>query len=90
VPGFLKICVGFATISVEPSPKSHAHIVGPPTERSVNLTVNGADPEVGSALNRASMIQEGSTMMYFSFTFVLDPAVGLLTVRVTVYLPGLW
>ena len=63
-------------------------MVGPPTERSVNFTESGAAPDVGSALNLASMIQEGSTMMYFSFTLVLVPAVGLLTVSVTVYLPG--
>ncbi|OQB34600.1 MAG: hypothetical protein BWY05_01587 [Euryarchaeota archaeon ADurb.Bin165] len=76
-------------MSVVPSPKSHAHIVGPPTERSVNFTLRGAVPDAGSALNLASMMQEGSTIMYFSFTFVLEPAVGLLTVRVTVYFPGL-
>ena len=76
-------------MSVVPSPKSQAHMVGFPVERSVNFTVSGAVPDVGSALNLASMIQEGSTMMYFSFTFVLEPAVGLLTISVTVYLPGL-
>ena len=34
-------------IGMTPSPKSQTHIVGPPVERSVNLTVSGAAPEVG-------------------------------------------
>ncbi len=55
VPGFWYVYDGDATIEVPPSPNSHAHIVGPPVDKSVNWTVSGDVPVVGFAEKSAKI-----------------------------------
>jgi hypothetical protein len=75
-------------MAVEPSPKSQAHIVGFPDDRSVNCTVSGTEPEGGLKLKSETISQDGSTVMYRSLIFVLDPPRSLLATSLTVYVPG--
>jgi len=58
-------------MSVAPSPKSHAHMVGFPVERSVNRTVNGAFPSLGSAA-KSAMITFGETVTNWVFITVSE------------------
>ena len=46
-------------MAVSPSPNSHAQEVGLPVEVSVKLTVKGAVPEVGEAVNDATGASPG-------------------------------
>lgn len=46
-PVAVKTCVGFRTLLVPPSPKFHCHIVGVPTDVSVNWTAWPAVGDVG-------------------------------------------
>jgi hypothetical protein len=59
-------------------------MVGLPVEMSVNLTVSGADPEVGVAVKSALMVPGVETVTYPVLVLVFDPPVWLLAVRVTV------
>ena len=47
VPALEYVCDGFWEMSALPSPKFQFHEVGVLVELSVNVTVNGALPEVG-------------------------------------------
>ncbi len=46
--------MGFSSVDVSPSPKSHFQVVGLLVDWSVNFTVSGAVPESDVALNLAS------------------------------------
>ena len=73
-----------------PSPKCHRWFVIEPVDVSVNVTVNGAVPLVGAALNAAT---GGGTLFVFptvirlTCTFVLEPP-GPLTINWTVSVPA--
>ena len=54
VPDDRYVCVGCCSVDVEPSPKSHAQLVGAPVDVSVNDTTNGACPDVGAPPNDAT------------------------------------
>ena len=53
-PALLYVCTGFLAVEYVPSPKLHFHEVGDPVLLSVNVTFNGAFPEVGDAENAAT------------------------------------
>jgi hypothetical protein len=46
VPADEKVCEGFCSVDVPPSPKDHAHDVGELADESTNCTVSGAVPVV--------------------------------------------
>jgi hypothetical protein len=48
VPGVTKVWIGFCSVDVAPSPKSHFQEEGSPVERSVNVTFRGAHPDKGT------------------------------------------
>ena len=69
---------------VEPLPKVHNQEVGVPVEVSVNVTANGAVPEMAEALKLAvGTATGGAVTVIVLVTGVLAP-LALLAVRVTV------
>ena len=46
LPASAKVCVGFCSVLLEPSPKSHAQEVTLPVDRSTKSTSKGNTPEV--------------------------------------------
>ena len=65
---------------MSPSPNVQFQLVGLPVDRSVKLTVKGAQPAVGVALNAAT--GAGLTVMKLGLVVELEPQ-ALLTVKVT-------
>ncbi len=83
VPASSNVCTGFCSSDVVPSPKFHNHVSTLFSELSVNWTVSGAYPEVGSAVNAAT----GSRQMALIGAAVESEPQSFWTVRVTVYVP---
>ncbi len=79
----VNVCVGFCSSEVVPSPKSHNHAFTLFSELSVNWTVSGAYPEVGSAVKAAT----GSRQLVVIGADVESVPQSFHTVRVTVYSP---
>ena len=76
------MCVGFASVEVPLSPKSHDQLAAL-VERSTKETASGATPLVGLALKSAVGAGGGATLMKFDCCLVLLPEV-LATVSFTV------
>jgi len=71
-------------MSVAPSPKSHAHMVGFPLERSVKLTESGASPDRGTPSKSALIAGQLSTVINACFVTVPVAPNWFEAVRVTV------
>jgi len=71
-------------MSVAPSPKSHAHMVGFPNERSVKLTDRGIAPVRGFPSKSASIAGQLSTVMKACLVTVPVPPNWFEAVSVTV------
>jgi hypothetical protein len=82
VPALVKVCDGFRTVEVPPSPKVHAQLVGVPVEVSVNWTASGAVPVVGDQVKLATGAGTGAVTTIVP-VLVLDP-VAFFAVSVTV------
>src|SRR5690242_15672367 len=79
---------GFCCVDVWPLPKSQAHEVGLPVDRSANDTVNGATPDVaGVAEIAATGLPAGADVTVIERVVkVVPPAFD--TVSFAVYVPG--
>jgi hypothetical protein len=73
---------------VVPSPKFQSQEVGEPVLVSVNVTVSGAFPEVGIAVNEATGGVEAVTTILLDFGKEVLPAL-FVTVKLTVKVPAL-
>jgi hypothetical protein len=67
------VCTGFLVADVDPSPKDQFHEVGEFVELSVNVTVNGAVPDVGVPVKLVTGTVK-LTVMYPTFRVLLYPS----------------
>ena len=79
---------GFCWVDVCPLPKFHAHDVGLPVDRSANVTVRGAAPDVaGVAEIAATGLPDGAVLtVIVRVVNVIPPAFD--TVSLAVYVPA--
>jgi hypothetical protein len=84
VPGLLYTWLGFGTVLVALSPKSHNHPVMVPREESEKFTVRGPTPLLGVAVKLATGGGGATVMDSFLLLFPLE----LLTVSVTSKVPA--
>jgi hypothetical protein len=85
VPGKIYWWVGFCNADVPPSPNSQYHVFGNPVDESVNVTVNGTPPVVGTPINEVTI---GYIAIYPNLTFVSEyPLPIFFAVKFTLKVP---
>jgi hypothetical protein len=87
-PSVVYVCIGFATLAVVPSPKSHAYVIvpSPPAAVPVKRTVSGAGPPDGDADAPAIGMLPVPTVIV-TVSMPVSPSTSV-TVSVAVYTPA--
>jgi hypothetical protein len=82
-PAVIKVCLGFFSVEVDPSPKLHDHDVGVPVDVSVNCTDCPAAGVAGRYLNEALSSASPTVTIWLMWSSPFASITVKVTVRVS-------